>query len=584
MDALLTQFKALSERLDGHLKKLSKEGDNELFYSAEADKLHMQQEVKALKSEITRCTKDLMEGLCKLGERIIEFQTRAFEDLHTLFEKYKHIIHGALVGNELLNRAAFTGFKTKLDGYRDILEELSAAVIKSEMISERKVTDNMPDENFQKTYDNLSTKIEVKIIANRPTDVLNYVTRPSLITDPHYSLDLNNAKKIDGPLLKPLHEVKEVLSKAIVANANEPITSVSLSLEKLSEKLPEKPMPDVLKWLETEHPNILGLHFGDVIVDVNRTIPALFVADRTKVNVYTLVDQTGIVETPLASIKSDEIEFRGGLLPVLNSKYLLVSEARPSPPTNYRKKHTVSLYKWILENDQLKVEFTETSLTLKDGKTHLEVEAEGTAWLVPKRLEERSATFYVALLGSSELHEILLLDNTSPPQLRYCVSNDGHHKLDGKLQSLGYRCTDDSGARVRIVASFEYDDAVYVYDSSGDPCSAPIERKIKIVRPQWPSEGVKWFNPLPLGDELVLVYNKPNATVHALRIKHDGEAEWLFENVDATDVMQTKVDLKLADWCLARLPTTNPAAVLLVANDATRKLEFYQLVLHLKAR
>ena len=107
----------------------------------------------------------------------------------------------------------------------------------------------------------------------------------------------------------------------------------------------------------------------------------------------------------------------------------------------------VSLYKWKLENDQQKAEFANT-FALKDGKTLKEVEAEGTAWLIPKRLEERSATFYAALVGSSELHEILLSDNTSPPQFRYRGSNDGHHKLDGKLQSLGYRCTDDSGARV----------------------------------------------------------------------------------------------------------------------------------------
>ena len=67
--------------------------------------------------------------------------------------------------------------------------------------------------------------------------------------------------------------------------------------------------------------------------------------------------------------------------------------------------------------------------------------------------------------------------------------------------------------------------------------------------------------------------------------------EWLFENVDVMDGMdekQTKVDLELADWCLARLPTTNPAAVLLVANDkqqqASSTLEFYQLVLHMKAK
>ena len=570
MEALLTKFKALSDRLDRHLKNHSK-GDNELFYAAEADKLHMQQEVEALKREITRCTKDLMEGLDKLGKRIREFQRRACEDLDTSLGKYNQVVHGALVGNELLDRAKATGFKQLLDGYRGIMEELSAAVISCE-----KVTEN----ELQSTYDNLSNSIEAKIGANPPSDVSNYVTRPSLITNPHYSLDMKKAKNDDGPLLKPLLDAKEVISNAII-HANEPITSVSLSLE----KLPEKPIPDVLQWLEMEHPNILGLHFGDV--SVNRTTPALFVTDVTKVNVYTLVNQIG-TNPLLVAIKPESEDCRGGLLPVFNSRYILVSEAQLYPT---RKKYTVALYKWVLENDKPKAEFANRFFFLNE-KTREEVNADGLAWLIPKRLEERTATFYAALAGSSELHEILLSDNTFPPQFGYRGSNEGHHKLDGKLQSLGYRCTNDSGenAKVRIVASFINDDAMYVYDSGGDTCAASIERKIKIERPQWLSEGAKWkpFNPLPLGDELVLLYNKPmnhktKSTVHALRTKRNGEIEWIFENVDATDVKQMEVDLKLADWCLAHLPTINPAAVLLVANDTSRKLEFYQLVLHLKA-
>ena len=113
---------------------------------------------------------------------------------------------------------------------------------------------------------------------------------------------------------------------------------VSLSLEKLSE-LPEKPMRDVLKWLETEHPSIRGLHFGDVNVDVNRT-PALFVADKKELNVYkyTLVYHIGTNHL-LTSIKPESGDCRGGLLPVLNSKYLLVREANDS------KYIVVSLYK-----------------------------------------------------------------------------------------------------------------------------------------------------------------------------------------------------------------------------------------------
>ena len=53
---LKEQIKELSKQLDEHLKKQSKDQNNELFYAANAEKLHMRKEVEALKSEITTHT------------------------------------------------------------------------------------------------------------------------------------------------------------------------------------------------------------------------------------------------------------------------------------------------------------------------------------------------------------------------------------------------------------------------------------------------------------------------------------------------------------------------------------------------
>ena len=160
--------------------------------------------------------------------RLFKFQRRAFEDLDTSLKKYKQVIHRALVGNELLYRAVATGFKTQLDGYRDILEELSEAVISCDK--------KVPLNELRKKHNDLQTIINNKIEADPQVNKID--SCPVLETNPHYSLDLKEKKNNKGSLLKPLFDANKELFEAIADKANEPITSVSLSLE----KLPESPM------------------------------------------------------------------------------------------------------------------------------------------------------------------------------------------------------------------------------------------------------------------------------------------------------------------------------------------------------
>lgn len=123
--ALTTQLRELSARLNSHLQETSSARGVETFFAAEAEKLHMEHEVVALKHEISTLTDDLKQ-------RLDLFQTRASEELDKSLECYNRAIHGALVDEELLKRAADTGFKQLLEGYRGTLLELSAAVDRCE--------------------------------------------------------------------------------------------------------------------------------------------------------------------------------------------------------------------------------------------------------------------------------------------------------------------------------------------------------------------------------------------------------------------------------------------------------------------
>ena len=572
--------------------KLSKKYESELklFQEAEVEQLHVEQQVAFLKSQIKTHIDDLKECL-------ETFQRRASDDLDKSLQTYKCVIHDVLFREELFKYAIHSGFAKLLDGYRDTLRDLSAALKRT-----------LEHNDLQTTYDNLLKSINEKMKERPPSPPsAASASKPSLETEQHHSLDLELLK---NPLMQPLLTAQSVLSNSSALNvsAAAPASAsatgagghtkstesrvggvrVSLSLEKLSkEQVPKLLQIEPLE-PKDKQPMVRGLHFGDVVADTTSTpIPALFVADTKKVSVFRLVEGTLPEKRELASIENASGPEWGepcsGLLPVLGSRYLLVSEKQKAG-----RKHAVVLYEWTpLVDGKTTAKPAIEAFALKDvdGKV---VESEGTAWLVPKKLDEKSATFYAAVSGSSQLHEIQLSDT---PQLQYC----GHHKLKekGKLRSLGYRCRDGPGANVRIVASFA-DGTMHVYDSTGDsPDPISIERTIEIVPPPTLVKGASWnpIDPLPLGDALVFVSDKsastkPNdrsTTVRALCAR-DRKCEWPFEKVDAPTDVQLKNDrLFVSAWCLARLPTTQPAAVLLVANDVSKKLEFYQLVLHANA-
>ena len=572
--------------------KLSKMYERELkqFHEAEVEQLHVEQQVASLKCQIKTHIDDLKQCL-------ETFQRRASEDLDTSLQTYKCVIHDVLFHEELFKYALHTGFAKLLDGYRDTLRDLSAAL-------KRRLEQN----DLKTTYDNLLNSINEQIKEHPPSPVSTAsASKPSLTTEQHHSMDLALLK---DPLMQPLLSAQSVLSNssAVNASAAAPASAsgtgaggrtgsteslvggvhVSLSLEKLSEgQLPKLLQIEPLE-SKKEQPMVRGLHFGHVVADSTSTpIPVLFVADTKKVSVFKLVEGTLPENHLLASIERASGPEWGepcsGLLPVLGSRYLLVSEKQHAG-----RKHAVVLYEWTLVDGKPRAKLAIEPFALKDVDGKI-VESEGTAWLVPKKLDEKSATFYAAVSGSSELHEIQL---SAAPQLQYCGANEGRHKLRGKLRSLGFRCRDGPGANVRIVASFT-DGTMHVYDSTGDS-SDPTERTIEIGPPPSLAKGATWnpFNPLPLGDALVFVSDKsastkPNdrsTTVRALCAR-DRKCEWPFEKVDApTDVKLQDARLYLSAWCLAQLPTTHPAAVLLVANDVSKKLEFYQLVLHANAQ